>query len=216
MKHKILITVCIIILLFMSSFFIINNCIHNNVQYTIIEKEYNKVEKKHQNIKYPQIENLKDMNLQKEINNLIQNFLEVNFAIEEEMSQEGRYEIKRQDDKILSIVFWVEYSPATMTSTKPYTLCKAITMDIKEGKELSLYEVCDSKIVENSFLNDSLIKVEGVNDVEELPLTYLLESYEKNNSAHKYDFYCREDIVGFIIPVGPSGGGYAIFEINEN
>jgi len=174
--------------------------------------EENKEWEKSLIIRYPQLYNMKDVEKEERVNNVL--FKEV-LNIRDVMNNRNYieynidYKVMESNEKILSVLF----TGFIKSSQKANSIAYSVTIDLTKEKLMDLSEFYkidksfvythlhkDFKVFENNF--DNL----NENDpyIEEYVRDY-------NQNIHNHDFYIKNGTLGLIIPA-PQATGYILLE----
>lgn len=207
---------------------IVTKLLSEDQEYEIITESFSK---ENVIVEYPQIKNFKEVEKQREINELIKKealapFLETMENLEpgQKYEAEGKYEIKLKTDQILSIAnsSYNNISP----SAHPYNLFFTTNIDLTTGKLLYLNDFVSN--IDNDFItkfknakyvgdlgaeNEQQIKemVFGQYTTDEELITALNNSKDKNNGIY---VYVTEKALGISMPIAHVAGDHAEFEID--
>lgn len=163
-------------------------------------------------INYPQIYNLKDVDKEERINDvLFQEALNIRDVISNRKYIEYNidYEIMEASDEAISILF----TGFSHTPNKANDIIHAVTINIKDERIMNLSEFykIDKSLLEKLKTKDFVPtedKISDFNQIYKLVEGYI-ESY--NQAEHLNDFYIRNGTLGLIIPA-PQSMNYFILE----
>lgn len=175
--------------------------------YTIYYKKYNDGVMTNKDITYPQIEGLKNKEIESRVNAIL-----YEVAISTDVFENDDYqqlincEVIRADSNILSVV----YRGDTIHSISSYIYCEcyAVTIDMRLGEKMEFADFMDLEELENKYLREELIDVSGKGDEWLLQMEF--DNYMKE-LKHESDFYVSNNAIGIIFQMAKD---YMIYEIN--